>query len=41
VSILGTLILAALAYVNWVPKWERYEKRTGHVLGEHIEREKV
>lgn len=26
--------LGALAYTHWVPKWERDEKRTGHVLGE-------
>jgi drug/metabolite transporter (DMT)-like permease len=28
------LLLLALAYVSWVPKWERHEKRTGHVPGE-------
>lgn len=38
---IAALVFAALAYVNWVPKWERDEKRTGHVLGDPKEREKV
>jgi uncharacterized membrane protein len=28
------LTTAALSYAQWVPKWERDEKRTGHILGE-------
>lgn len=41
-SVIAALVFAALAYVNWVPKWERDEKRTGHILGEpDMEKEKV
>jgi uncharacterized membrane protein len=29
-----SLTTAALSYAQWVPKWERDEKRTGHVLGD-------
>jgi high-affinity Fe2+/Pb2+ permease len=33
-AVIMGLVLCALAYVWWVPKWERDEKRTGHVPGE-------
>lgn len=28
------LTLLALGYTHWVPKWEREERRTGHIPGE-------
>lgn len=37
VSMLGgiaSLLLIALSYIHWMPKWERDEKRTGHIPGE-------
>lgn len=33
-----TVVMSALAYQNWMPKWERDEKRVGHVPGEPWER---
>lgn len=32
--VIAGLTMAALSYGYWVPKWERDEKRTGHVLGD-------
>lgn len=37
-SIIITLLLAALTYVAWVPKWERHERRTGHIPGGGVRR---
>lgn len=34
VSAICALVFTAFAYTLWVPKWERDEKRTGHVLGD-------
>lgn len=30
----GTLVSVSFAYTEWVPKWERDEKRTGKFPGE-------
>lgn len=35
-SNIAGLVLLAFAYVKWVPKWERDEKRTGHVIGDRV-----
>jgi hypothetical protein len=34
VSIICALVFVALAYVNWVPRWERDEKKTGRFPGD-------
>ena len=34
VLVILSLTSGALAYGNWVPKWERDEKRTGHIPGD-------
>jgi ABC-type amino acid transport system permease subunit len=34
ISMVAMLVFATTAYGTWVPKWERHEKRTGHVPGE-------
>ena len=31
---IAALLLVALSYMHWMPKWERDEKRTGHIPGE-------
>lgn len=31
---IAALLLATSAYTQWVPKWERHEKLTGHIPGE-------
>jgi hypothetical protein len=33
-SIILGLVLFAMSAVAWVPKWERDEKRTGHIPGD-------
>lgn len=34
IGFIGGLTSAALSYAEWVPKWERDERRTGKVPGE-------
>jgi len=33
-SIVIGLVCFAMSYVAWVPKWERTEKKTGHIPGD-------
>lgn len=33
-SAIVCLTTAAISYAQWVPEWERQEKRTGHIPGE-------
>lgn len=33
-SAIGALVGISFAYTEWVPKWERIEKRTGRMPGE-------
>lgn len=39
-SLILGLLLFAMSYVAWVPRWEREEKRTGHIPGDGIERKR-